>query len=470
MTELCMATAAELAQKIRTREVSCVEVMQAHIAQVERLNPILNAICTFLPEQALEGARAADAAVARGDDLGPLHGLPTAIKDTVPTAGIRTTYGSPIFADHVPTEDALVVERMKAAGAVIMGKTNVPEFGAGAHTFNPVFGPSRNAYDTSRTVGGSSGGAALGLAARMFSIANGSDTGGSLRIPGNFNNVVGLRPSPGRVPYYPNGMGWYTMGVPGPMARTVEDTGLLLSAMAGADARSPIGIHQDGAIFRQALERDFNGVRIAWSRDLGRFPVDPAVTSVLEANRHVFSDLGCIVEEAHPDFEDAEEIFRTLRAWNMAGAFAEHYATRRDQLKASIVWNIEEGLTITGADLYRTEVQRTKLYHRVRAFLEDYEYLILPVNQVPPFALDQEYPAEVAGQPMSNYIEWMQSCYFITVTGLPACSVPCGFTEDGLPVGVQIVGRNQSDLSVLQLAHAFEQATETWRRVPSMAQ
>lgn len=469
MNELCAASATDLAAWIRQRAVSCVEVMEAHLAQVERLNPTLNAVCTFLPEQALDGARAADEAVARGDDLGRLHGLPTAIKDTVPTAGIRTTYGSPIFADHIPDEDALVVQRMKSAGAVIMGKTNVPEFGAGAHTFNPVFGASRNAYDTTRTVGGSSGGAALGLAARMFPIANGSDTGGSLRIPGNFNNVVGLRPAPGRVPFHPTSLGWYTMGVPGPLARTAADTSLLLSAMAGPDDRSPISIQQPGDLFAEPLERDFAGVRVAWSRDLGQLPVEPAVTAVLESQRHVFDELGCVVEEAHLDLSDAEEIFRILRAWNMAGGFAEHYDKRRDQLKKSIQWNIEEGLPLTGADIWRAEAQRTALYQRVRAFFEQYEFLLLPVNQVPPFPLEEEYPTHVAGQPMSNYIEWMQSCYFITVTGLPACSVPCGFTSDGLPVGLQIVGRHQAERSVLQLAHAFEQVTQTAQRVPELA-
>ena len=468
--ELCFKTAVELASLIRCRQVSAVEVMEAHMAQIDRLNPSINAICTYLPEQALEGAKAADAALAKGEPTGPLHGLPTAIKDTVVTKGIRTTFGSPIYADNVPSEDAVVVERIKNAGAVIMGKTNVPEFGAGAQTFNPIFGKTLNPYDLGRTCGGSSGGAAAGLASGMFPIANGSDTGGSLRIPGNFNNVIGFRTSPGRVPYYPTKLGWYTMGVPGPMARTVADAALLLSVLAGPDDRSPIAIQQPGSLFSQPLERDFTGVKVAWSKDLGSFPVEPAVTKALEGQRHVFSELGCQIEEAHPDFADADEIFKTLRAWNFVLGHGEHLKNHRDKLKQTIIWNTEEGLKLDGAAVSRAEEKRTRLYHRVRAFMETHEFLILPVNQVPAFDVNKEYPDQVNGMAMPNYIEWMQSCYFITITGLPAISVPCGFTEDGLPVGIQIVGRHQKDFEVLQLAHAFEQATNTWRRKPPAAE
>jgi amidase len=464
--ELCLNSAVELARLIRAREVSSREVTEAHILQIERIDPEINAICTFHPEMALEAADQADRQMARDGPVGVLHGLPTAIKDTEPVRGLRFTEGSPIFSDRVAAEDALVVERIRAAGAVLLGKTNVPEFGAGSHTFNPVFGATRNGYDQTKTAGGSSGGAAAALACRMLPFANGSDMGGSLRNPGNFNNVVGFRCSPGRVPFYPAAMGWFTLGVPGPMARTAADTALLLSAIAGADDRCPIGIPEPAEIFSRPLERDFRGVRVAWSRDLGGLPVDPRVIGALESRLGVFRDLGCVVEEAEPDFSDADEIFRTLRAWSMAQYFAEHLRLNRALVKDTVVRNTEQGFTLTGQDVSRAEVKRTALYHRLREFFKTCEFLLCPVNQVPPFDITTEYPTEVAGVQMEDYIDWMRSAYYVSVTGLPALSVPCAFTEQGLPVGLQIVGRHQRDFDVLQLAHAFEQATLTYRRLP----
>ena len=466
-TELCFMPATEMAQKIRQREFSAVEVMEEHLRQIERVNPTVNAIITLLPERAMDGARAADAALASGKEVGPLHGLPIAHKDLVATAGIRTTRGSPIFADEVPTEDALIVERLRNGGAITIGKTNVPEFGAGSHTFNPVFGATLNPYDTTRTCGGSSGGAAVALACGMIPIADGSDTGGSLRNPAAFCNVVGFRPSPGRVPAQTQ-LGWFPISVQGPMARTVGDVALMLQAIAGPDPRSPIAIAEPGEKFAASLDRDWRGVRIAWSRDFGGIPVDKRVTSALEAKRHVFSDLGCMVEEGQPDFRDADEIFKLWRAWAFELNYTDLIAKHRDQIKQTVIWNAEEGLKITGPQLARAEAKRTELYHRVRKFMEHHEYMIFPVTQVPPFPVSTEYPTEVDGVQMGTYIDWMQSCYFITVTGLPAISVPCGFTPEGLPIGMQIVGRHQDDLGVLQLAHAFEQATQSWRRQPSV--
>ena len=465
-TEVCFMTATELAQKIRQRELSAVEVMEEHLRQIERVNPTVNAIITLLPERAMDGARAADKALASGKEVGPLHGLPIAHKDLVATAGIRTTRGSPIFANDVPTEDALIVERLRNAGSITIGKTNVPEFGAGSHTFNPVFGATLNPYDTTRTCGGSSGGAAVALACGMIPIADGSDTGGSLRNPAAFCNVVGFRPSPGRVPAYPTQLGWFPISVKGPMARTVGDVALMLSAIAGPDPRSPISITEPGETFAVPLDRDWRGVRIAWSRDFGGVPVDARVTNALEAKRHVFSDLGCIVEEGQPDFRDADEIFKLWRAWSFELSYTDLIAKHRDQIKQTVIWNAEEGLKITGPQLSRAEARRTELYQRVRKFMEHYEYMIFPVTQVPPFPVSTEYPTEIAGVQMGTYIDWMQSCYFITVTGLPAVSVPCGFTPEGLPIGMQIVGRHQDDLGVLKLAHAFEQATQTWQHRP----
>jgi amidase len=464
--DLCFMTATEMAQRIRSREVSAVEVMEAHLAQIDRVNPKVNAIITLVPELAMEGARAADAAIARGDKLGPLHGLPIAHKDLVATAGIRTTRGSPIFADNIPVEDALIVERLRNGGAVTIGKTNVPEFGAGSHTFNPVFGATLNPYDTAMTCGGSSGGAAVALACGMIPIADGSDTGGSLRNPAAFCNVVGFRPSPGRVPNYPDTLGWFPISVKGPMARTVADVALMLQTIAGPDPRSPIAIREPGNVFAGDLERDWSGVKIAWSRDFGGIPIDHRITNALEEKRHVFSDIGCVVEEGEPDFRDADMIFKLWRAWAFELGYTDLIAQFPDKIKQTVVWNAQEGLKTTGPQLARAEAKRTELYHRVRRFMEEYEFMIFPVTQVPPFPISTEYPTEIEGAKMETYIDGMQSCYFITVTGLPAISVPCGFTPEGLPVGMQIVGRHQDDFGVLQLAHAFERATQTWRQRP----
>jgi amidase len=468
MDDICFATATELVERIRNKELSCVEVMQAHLDQIDRVNPKVNAIVTLLAERGLESAQAADAQLSRGEQVGVLHGLPVAHKDLVSTKGIRTTYGSPIYKDNVPDVDGLIIERLRNAGALTIGKTNTPEFGAGSQTFNEVFGATVNPYDTSKTCGGSSGGAAVSLACGMLPIADGSDTGGSLRNPANYNNVVGFRTTAGRVPVWPTDAGWYPLAVQGPMARTVEDVALMLSAIAGPDARSPISLTDPGSSFRQDLGRDFKGVKVAWSPDLGEFPVDPRVTAVLDSKRHVFEDLGCIVENAHPDFSDADECFKVWRAWGFAIKFAPMLAEHREQIKDTVIWNTEEGMKLTGPQIGEAETKRTALYHRVREFLEDYEYLVLPVSQVPPFDVNQKFIDEIDGVKMDTYIDWMKSCYYITVTGLPAISVPCGFTPDGLPVGIQIVGRHLSEISVLQIAHAFEQSTMCYKQRPSV--
>ena len=467
--DLCFLPATELVRRLRDREVSAVEVMEAHLRQIERVNPRVNAVVTLLPERAMEGARAADEALARKEPVGPLHGLPVAHKDTFPTKGIRTTFGSPIFADFVPEEDALIVERLRGAGAITIGKTNTPEFGAGSQTFNPVFGATRNPYDPTKTCGGSSGGSAVALACGMQPLANGSDTGGSLRNPAGYGNVVGLRPSPGRVPSWPAKAAWSTLTVHGPMARTVADVALMLTAIAGPDPRSPIAIAEPGSVFARPLAREFRGVRVAWSRDLGGLPVDPRVTAVLEGQRQVFADLGCVVEEAEPDLAGAREVFQAWRAWSFELSHGDLLAEHRDRMKDTVVWNIEEGQRLTGPQLARAERRRTELYHVARRFLEDYEFLLLPVSQVPPFDVDVPYPTEIDGVPMATYIDWMRTCSDITVLGLPAISVPAGFTAEGLPVGLQIVGRHRDDVGVLQLAHAFEGATGFWRRRPALA-
>ena len=467
--DLCFLSATELARLIRIREVSCEEVMRVHLEQIERVNPMVNAIVTLLPERALEGARMADGAIASGQPVGSLHGLPVAHKDLLVTKGIRTTFGSPIYQDFVPDTDAILVERLRAAGAITIGKTNTPEFGAGSQTFNPVFGATRNPWDLTKTCGGSSGGAAVALACGMVPLADGSDFGGSLRNPASFCNIAGFRPSAGRVPSWPTVNAWFSLPVLGPMARTVEDLALMLSAMAGPDARAPISINESGSVFARPLARDFRGLRVAWSRDLGGLPIDNRVTEALSSGRRVLEAIGVQVEDANPDLADADEIFRVLRAWNFEASFGALLETKQHQMKDTVIWNIEEGARLTGAQVGRAELKRTELYHRVRRFMEQYAFLAAPVVQVPPFDVNQPWVTEINGEKMHTYLDWMKSCYAISATGLPAVSVPCGFTRDGLPVGLQIVGRHQDDFGVLQLAHAFQQQTGLWKRRPPVA-
>ncbi len=466
--DLCYRDARELARMIRRREVSSEEVVGGFLDRIEKLDPSVNAIPTLRPrEELLAEARAADAAVARGDELGRLHGLPHAVKDTAQTQGIRTTMGSPILSDNVPDADEIFVERLRAAGAILIGKTNVPEFGAGSHTFNPVFGVTRNPWDTSRSCGGSSGGAAVALACGMVPLADGSDMGGSLRNPGSFNNVVGFRPSFGRVP---RSMlhAWEPLTVNGPLGRTVGEAAYLLSVMAGPDARDPVCLDEPGASFAEPLACDPRGLKIGWSRDLG-LPVAPEVAKALLPARSTLESLGCDVQDEAPDFGGAGEIFQTLRAWTFAGMLGGLLEPLRDELKDTLVWNIERGLALTGQDVAAAERARTKLYEEVTRFFERFDFLCLPTSQVAPFPVETEWVREIDGVAMETYIDWMQSCSLITLTGLPAVSVPAGFTDGGLPVGLQIVGRRHADRRVLELAHAFEQATGHGRRRPPLA-
>jgi amidase len=357
---LFRSSAVELARLIRAKELSAREVTAAHLAQIERVNPSVNAIVTLVADQAMERARQADEELAHGRSVGPLHGLPIAHKDLQPTRGIRTTFGSPIYRDFVPAEDALIVERLHAAGAITLGKTNTPEFGAGSQTFNPVFGATLNPYDLTKTCGGSSGGAAVALACGMLPLADGTDMGGSLRNPASFCNVVGMRPSPGRVPAWPARMGWSGLSVDGPMGRSVADVALMLSAIAGPDRRSPIALGDSGAVFAAPLERSFEGVRVAWWQDLG-FPVDPRVRTVVDAQRRVFESLGCAVDEAQPDFRGADEVFKTLRAVSFVAGYAELAKEHRADMKDTILWEVDRGARVTAADIARAEMKRTEL-------------------------------------------------------------------------------------------------------------
>ena len=468
-SDLCFLRAVDLAALLRQKKVSAREVMQAHLQQIAGINPKVNAIVTLVPEdQLLAQAATADESAAKGNRLGPLHGLPVAAKDLHETAGIRTTYGSPLHRNFVPDFDCRVVQREKQAGAIIIGKSNVPEWGLGSQTFNPVFGATHNPYDLTKTCGGSTGGGAVALACGMVPLADGSDMGGSLRNPPNFCNVVGLRPSPGRVPNVPTRLGWFTLSVPGPVARNVADCAFFLSVLAGYDQHFPISIDQPGSQFAQPLgERNFKGVRVAIFKDLG-LPWEPEVKNSVKAQAKAFESLGCIVEEAEPDFTDANEAFLAWRHWSTELAFGDLIATNGDQLNEYIHWHVEEGRKLTGPYLSRVEAKRTELFQRMAAFFSKYEFFILPVNQVLPFGVNTHYPTEIAGVKMENYIAWMKSAYYISTVGNPAASVPCAFSQTGLPIGLQIVGRHHDDWGVLQLAYAFEQATNIARRRPQI--
>jgi amidase len=464
--ELCDLSAIELATRIQRKDVSAREVMAAHLARIDRINPKVNAIVTVVAERALVDAATADEIAARGGPLGALHGLPVAHKDLVDTNGIRTTRGSLFYRDHVPTHDALIVARIRAAGAITCGKTNTPEFGAGSQTFNRVFGATRNPYDATRTCGGSSGGAAVALACGMVPIADGSDTGGSLRNPAAFCNVVGFRPSPGRVAT--ESSSWSPLSVSGPMARSVADVALFLSAIAGAHPRSPLSIPEDGDRFRAPLERDFKGVRVAWWKGLGGIPFEPEIRSVVNANRRVFEGLGCVVEDAEPDFAGVDQAFPALRYAANHPQYAPLVRERPEWVKDTIKFEVAEAERLTGADLGRALARQARMYDESRQFFENYEFFVLPVTQVAPFSVDVPYPTEIAGTPMATYIDWMRTCWYVTMMSNPAISVPAGFTPGGLPVGLQIVGRHRDEWGVLQMAHAFEQATGHGKRRPSL--
>jgi amidase len=462
-----------LAGMLRGREVSAREVIAAHIARIEAVDAAVNAVVTRCFEQAMAKAAAADRALARGEPPGLLHGLPVAHKDLAETAGVRTTFGSPLFARYVPDRDDLVVSRMSGAGAISLGKTNVPEFGAGSHTVNRVFGATRNPYDRSRSAGGSSGGAAAALAARMVCLADGSDLGGSLRNPASFCNVVGLRPSPGRVPRWPVTDPADILGVTGPMARTVADAALLLAVQSGPDPRATLALDAPPpplagpADVARLLECDLRGLRVAWSPDLG-LPVEPAVRAALAPARSVLAGLGCAVTDAAPDLAGGDEVFRTWRALRFVTAFGPLLRDHPGELGPNVAWNIRRGQELTAADLSRATTAWAALAERVSEFFGRFDVLACPVSQVAPFDVGLDWVHEIDGVPQHTYLDWMRSSYLISVTGLPAISVPAGFTPDGLPVGLQLVGRRRADWHLLGVAAAFEAATGYARTAPSL--
>jgi len=455
-TSLAFASARELARLIRARDISAREVMSLFLDRIARLNPQLNAIVAKAADEiCLARADEADRALASGGDVGPLHGLPIAIKDLEPLKGFRWTRGSLAYEHEIATDDSALVARIKTAGAIPIGKTNVPEFGMGSQTYNRVYGVTANPWDVTKTPGGSSGGAAAAIAAGLLPMADGSDFGGSLRNPANFTNIVGMRPSYGIVPDDPNPLPDVGFGVKGPLARSVDDLALLFSVVAGR-AFEPI-------------DADVRGRRIAWAPDLGGLPLDPRVRSIVHAQRATFVDLGCDVEDAHPDFSGVDDFFMTIRqarSWRTLGPLL---ASHRDGIKPDAVWEIESGSRVTAEQLARAQAAHRAFLDRMRRFHERYDFMVCAVNQVPPFDIALEWPREIDGVVMDSYIGWMKSAYWISATFGPAISVPAGFTGDGLPVGIQIAGARGNDLGVLQLARAFEAATGVGTRRPPIA-
>ena len=466
--DLCFTPATELVRLYRARKVSPLEVMQAVLARIDAVNPLVNAYVTVAREAALGAARRATDVLRRGASLPPLHGVPVSIKDLTATKGIRTTWGSKIFEHHVPSEDALVVERLKVAGAIVVGKTNTPEFGAGGNTFNAVFGATRNPWNLAFTCGGSSGGAAVALATGMGPLAKGPDLGGSLRTPAAFCGVVGFRTTPGLVPVYPRELAWDSLPVSGPMARTVADTALMLSVMAGPDDRAPLSYDVDTRAFPAAVRRpSVRGWRVAWTPDLGGLiPVDAEVARVAAGARRIFRSLGARVTTASPSFAGLNDIVLGTRGLSMAALHADRLVEWRGEMQTGLVWNIEQGLGLTARDIGRAEKLRSALWERVRRFMERYELLVLPTVAVKPFPVEQPYPTELDGKPLENYTQWFFLTYALSVTGLPVISVPAGFTRDGLPVGIQIVGRRRQETAVLTAAAAFEAASPWADRIP----
>jgi amidase len=475
-SDIVMLDAVALSHAIHTRRVSCVEVMTAYLDHIERLNPKVNAIVALEDRDGLIAqATERDAELARGESMGPLHGFRHAVKDLQPVKGVRSTQGSPILKDFIPPADSLMVERLRKAGAIIIGKTNTPEFGLGSHTYNPVYGITRNAFDQTRSAGGSSGGAAVSLALRMTPVADGSDYGGSLRNPAGWNNVVGFRTSIGRVPNDALDVWLPSIGVIGPMARNISDLSLLLSVQAGYDARAPLSMEGNGAAFQGSLEASFRGKRIAWAGDFkGYTRYEPGVLDVCKGALKVFESLGCAVDETQPDYplDEVRQAALGIRGWHQGGALLAFYndPDKRALLKPEAITEIELGLRQSAYDITAASVVRSEWYQAVRGMFENYDYFIVPTAQVFPFDAEIRWPQEIAGQKMETYHEWMKAVLLVSMSGSPALAVPAGFGgERDLPMGIQIIAPNHRELDCLRLGYAYMSAVNwTSARLPAL--
>ena len=469
--DLCFTPAVELRDTMRNKLISPVELVNTFLGRIERINPIINAYCTVVPEMALQAAREAESTIMRGGEIGLLAGIPVSIKDATMTAGIRTTFGSKLYENFVPDIDELIVERLKKAGAVIMGKTNTPEFASVGSTFNEVFGITRNPWNTDFSVGGSSGGAAASVAAGLGPLATGGDLGGSLRLPTSFCGVVGLRPSPGRVPRYPNKLHWDDLAVEGPIARTVADIALMLDAISGPDNRSPVSLPAEKTGFLQAVKNpQVKNIRIAWSDDLNLTPVAKEIPEIARSAINVFRGLGCEVVEDCPDFSGVKEVAFILRGLRYVAIYQDQLTDPEFKrwVGPIVMDNIERGLKLSIRDVAKAHRQRSEIWERVSNFFNDYNLLLTPTVPIPPFPAEMKYPTEIDGQPMESSVGWGMLTYAITMTSLPAISIPCGWTGKGLPVGLQIVGRRHGEAALLQAAAAYELAAPWKDKRPAL--
>lgn len=466
--DVCLLPAVELARLLQNRKLSARELLDASLARIDDIDPVLTAVVTRDDERARRRAAHLDESIMRTGVVGPLHGLPVAHKDLLPTAGLRTTFGSTLFAEFVPDEDSELAARVRASGGVLVGKTNVPEFGAGSQTHNRVFGVTRNPYQPSLTAGGSSGGSAVALATGMVALADGSDMGGSLRNPASFCNVFGLRPTPGRVPSLPSQDAWFDLSVLGPMGRCAADAALLLAAIAGPHPADPLSRPEDGRAFLQPLDRDFRGVRVAWGGTLG-LPFEREVRVAFDAARPGVEALGVDLRQAEPDIRGADEVFRVLRGWHMATTIGDIVERAGDAIAPMVRENVAYGRTVTAAQLAQALHRRTALMAATAAFFEEHEFLLMPVSQVLPFDADLAWVSDIEGESMPDYLGWMRSAYLISVLRVPAASVPASFTPSGLPVGLQVIGRPGDDIGVLQFAHALEQVFSVVNHKPDLS-
>lgn len=470
LPEIVTWGARELSTKIHSKQVSCVEVMHSYLAHIEKVNPIANAIVSIKPpEECIKEAKYADELLAKGEDKGWMHGMPQAIKDLSNTKDILTSQGSPLFAQNYPKEDGLMVSRMRNAGSLIIGKTNTPEFGLGSHTYNQVFGATKNAYDSTKCAGGSSGGAAVALALRMLPVADGSDMMGSLRNPAAYNNIFGFRPSQGRVPMYPAAdLFSGQLGYEGPMGRTIGDLAWLLSTQAGYDVRVPLSLEGDPLMYRQNLETNLSGKKIAY---LGNFndylPMEAGILELCETALKQVANFGMQVEM--PKLELAPEniwkTWLTLRHYSVGNGLKSFYndPSKRALLKPEAIWEIEGSLQLSSEDVYKANVMRSQIFSAMNQLFKDFEYIVLPTAQVFPFDVNQHWPTMINDRPMDTYHRWMEVVTLATLSGCPTLSVPVGFNAQGLPMGMQIIGKPRSDLSVLQFGHAYE-AEQSWTK------
>ncbi len=462
--ELYRLTARETITRLKAGEITPLDAIDAALARIEAVDGRVNALPTLVPERARDRAR--KLMERPPAERGLLAGLPVAIKDLNPVEGVRTTYGSPIYADHVPDASDIAVLRIEAAGGIVLAKSNTPEFGAGGQTFNEVFGATRNPWNTSLTCAGSSGGAAVALATGQVWLAHGSDLGGSLRTPGAFCSVVGLRPSPGRVPRGPSDGSFNYLSVNGPMARNVADAALFLDVMAGLDPRDPLSWPAPSVPYRDAVAAPARPRRIAFSPDLGFMPVDPEVRDICARAMAQFETMGVAVEERTPDFSGAMDAFHTFRAVLFVTDHAERMRAHRDKFKPEILWNYDKGQALTAGDIARAESTRVALFERMADFFGEFDLLACPTAAVPPYSVDQRYVDRIGDTVFDNYVDWMGLQCAVTVTSSPAISIPCGFTADGRPVGLQLVARPRGEAELLQAAALFEQAAGLDRLLP----